>query len=191
MGYILPDTFLEISIDSYKEYKVKLTDLELLKSAGSFTHENVFYYNKEDEITDVQFMLQKLSVKTIIFLSCYLESYFFDLGARTLGQSYTEQYLEKLDTISKIVVITKLITGKDLSREKHYWSQIKELIKWRNKIIHYKTKDATNVLKGIELADSRQIYEMFNLEEIFKSIEKLIENLSEIDPEGAHRFTFK
>ncbi|MDP1546942.1 MAG: hypothetical protein Q8L87_13055 [Anaerolineales bacterium] len=58
-----------------------------------------------------------------------------------MGDSFVKDYLDKLDTLSKWVVIPKLITGRELSRRQHWYGLLKQLIKTRNAITHHKSLD--------------------------------------------------
>jgi hypothetical protein len=93
------------------------------------------------EIPKYEEELTKLSFITVIFSNIALESYIYDYAARHLGDSFVKDYLDKLDTLSKWVVIPKLITGRELSRRQHWYGLLKQLIKTRNAITHHKSLD--------------------------------------------------
>ena len=186
IGHITPFTFFEISYDSFKEYKMLIKKINQLKEKGTFEHDNMTYFNEHHKISRLEKILHKEAIKAIIFLASFIESYIFDYSAIALGQGYTEKHIEKMDTISKLTIVPKLVTGKELNRNRNYWSGLNELIKWRNKIIHNKTKDCIEYFKNAQNYEPKDLHEMFNLEEIFKSIDDLFKELNDIDPKGMH-----
>lgn len=188
IGHFHNDTLLEISIDSFLKYKSLKKENSLLKEKGHFKHNEFLIYNEQEKINDLENSLLKESIKVVIFLGAFLESYFFELSAVALGQRYTENHIEKLDLASKIILIPKLITGKEIDKSLHFWGHIKSLIKWRNKIIHNKTKDSIEFFKNTkpENYNPKPLYVEFDLSEFLDSIKILFKELDKIDPKGFH-----
>ncbi len=190
IGHFHPYHLLQIASESKKNFQLVKKELIRLKYKGSDYCEGVELFREEEEIKELEEILLKETIKVLTFLPAYLESYFFELSAITLGQQYTERYIEKLDLISKIVIVPKLAFGKELNRSAHYWGEIKNLVKWRNKTIHNKTKDANQlfelVRQGKEILEPKPLHEEFKIDSFFNSIEKLFEELDKIDPEGFH-----
>jgi hypothetical protein len=139
IGHFHNDTLLEIAIDSFLKFEKLNEEKDLLKSKGHFEHDEFIIYNEEEKINEIENLVLKESIKSVIFLSSFLESYFFEFSAVALGQQYTENYIEKLDLASKIILVPRLVTGKEIDNSRHFWGDIKKMIKWRNKIIHNKT----------------------------------------------------
>ena len=192
MGYFHPSTLLEIAKDSFKSYEQHLKELDRLMKIGSFTSDGVIIYDEQEEIMTTENEIKKDLIKSIIFLNSFLESYFFELSDIVLGASYTKNHIEKMDLLSKIAIIPKLAFGKEFDRSKHYWSSLKSLVKWRNKIIHAKTKNAFSkteeVNNNFKFTKSRSLIELINITSLFDSVKELFEDLDKIDPEGFHTF---
>jgi len=53
-------------------------------------------YNEHEKISGLEHLINKTTIKSIIFLSSFLESYLFDYSAIALGQGYTEKHIEKI-----------------------------------------------------------------------------------------------
>lgn len=191
VGYFHSDTLLEISIDSFLMFESLKKDYVELKNKGYFIDDGLKIFKEQDKIFEVENSLLKESIKTVIFLSSFLESYFFDLSAVALGQRYTEKHIEKLDLASKIILIPRLITGKEIDKSLHYWEEIKNLIKWRNKIIHNKTKDWIEFSKNInpDSFDPKPLFEEFDLPNFLSAVKTLFEELDKIDDKGHHSST--
>lgn len=190
IGHLSPFNLLEIANDSLDEYLVLESKIETLKAEGTFEHENATYFREYLVIDELESKLLKETIKGVIFLGAFLESYFFEYAATALGQGYTEKYIEKIDLTAKIVLVPKLVSGEELKRDLDYWAGIKDLIKWRNKIVHNKTKDAIEFLKSVKDYEPRPLYDEFNLSIMFKSVEKLFDELEKIDGKGLHKFKF-
>lgn len=185
----LVNTYLEIAVDSFKEYQKNIKELDLIVSEGGFWHEGIFVYNKMVDHSSCVNSLRKNTIKTIIFLTTFLDVYIYEFGGIVLGDRYTKEHLDKLDTLSKWIVIPKLITGKEINKSKSYFSDFKELIKWRNALIHHKSKDAIPFIvseKKIERNDLKPIYEMVDITKFFKMLNELFIELDRIDDQGSH-----
>lgn len=188
IGHFHNDTLLEIAIDSYLKFELYTEENKTLKSKGYFEHAEFQIYYEQDKINELENSLLKESIKIIIFLSSFLESYFFEYAAVALGQQYTENYIEKLDLTSKIVLIPRLVIGKEINTSLHFWGDIRNLIKWRNKIIHNKTKNSTDFFRNVksENYDPKPLYNEFNIIDFFNAIKSLFKELDRIDPIGIH-----
>lgn len=182
-------TYLEIANDSFIEYQENIKELDLIIAEGGFWHEGNFVFNKMDEHSSCVNSLRKNTIKTIIFLTTFLEVYIYDFAGIALGDRYTKEHLDKLDTLSKWIVIPKLITGNEIDKSKAYYSDFKELIKWRNALIHHKSKDAIPLfeLETENLKNELQpIYEKVDVSKFFKMLIELFMELDRIDAKGTH-----
>ena len=95
----------------------------------------------EFELININKELAKLVSITIVFTTIAAESYIYDIAARHLSDSFVKKHIDKLDLISKWVIIPKLITGKELSRGGEWFQLLKNLVRERNSIIHSKTSE--------------------------------------------------
>lgn len=96
----------------------------------------------EQEISLFRNDLAKTSLIIIAFSAMAIEAYIYDYAARHLGDEFVKDHLDKLDTLSKWIVVPKLITGRELPRQQKWFELLKKLIKARNSIIHHKSSDA-------------------------------------------------
>lgn len=76
---------------------------------------------------------------TVVFCALAVEGYIYDYAARNLGDSFVESHLDKLDVISKWVVIPKLITGKGFPKDSRGFQLLRQLVTNRNFIAHSKS----------------------------------------------------
>lgn len=78
-------------------------------------------------------------IKAITFGAMCLEAFIYDYAAHNFTDTYVKKYLDKLDVVSKWVVITRLTTGKDFPRESKAFEDLRMVIKARNDFIHSKS----------------------------------------------------
>ncbi|MFL1456386.1 hypothetical protein ACJO5Y_18245 [Marinobacter sp. GN3S48] len=80
-------------------------------------------------------------VAPVISAAMCLEAFSYDYAATHLGDAYTRKHLEKLDVPSRLVIATKLVTGKDFPTDCSAYGNMKSVIKQRNSLVHFKSKN--------------------------------------------------
>ena len=80
----------------------------------------------------------KYAAAVIVFTAFYLEGYIYQYATRHLSVSYFKQHLEKLPLKSKFVVITQLVTGKQMNTSSKAFQMLSKLVAARNKLAHPK-----------------------------------------------------
>ena len=75
----------------------------------------------------------------IVFSTMFIEALIYDYASSRISKSYVDNYLAKLDTPSKWVIATKLITGKDFPVDAKAYQFLKNIFSHRNKLVHYKS----------------------------------------------------
>ncbi|MEW6492181.1 MAG: hypothetical protein AB1589_06660 [Cyanobacteriota bacterium] len=96
-------------------------------------------YCRDVEIGSVKNKLSNYCLVTIVFAALAVEGYIYDYAARNLSDRFVDQHLDRLDVVSKWVVIPNLITGQDFPKEGNAFRLLKQLIKNRNYIVHNKS----------------------------------------------------
>lgn len=132
--------------------------------------------NQEKEITKTSFVV-------IIFSIITIDSYIYDYAARHLGDTFVQNHLDKLDTLSKWLVVPELVTEKTLNRNQTWYGLLKKTITVRNKITHYKTKSLTHENIGQFQNSSQEVFEIALQSISLLSI--LTDKMIEIDPDEA------
>lgn len=129
--------FAEIAEDSFESYLVaKENYIPMPDNEDPSAH---FISEKE---------LYEASFKTIVFAAMACEAAIFDLAAIQLGDDYVDKYVDKLNLVSKWVVIPKLICGKSMNIKGPGLNSLKELTYARNALVHLKSLPVK--MKGIE-----------------------------------------
>ena len=189
--------FLEIALASYEVYQKLFDNLKLHKDKGGFLHEEggaqQFFYHEHSKVFQYEQEITVEIIKAVVFLNMYCEAYIWDLGASVLGDSYAKKHLDKLDTLSKWVVIPRLLFGKSIDPGHHGLGSLKELIKWRNDFVHSKSKDGINLLRAPENYPKELVplEEQIFLKAIFEGIRDLFIELDKTDPGNSHYLNMK
>jgi hypothetical protein len=91
------------------------------------------------EVYLVQCEQNKHGVIVIVFSALAVEAYIYDYAARNVSDSFAKKYLDKLDTVSKWVVIPRLATGNSFPTASKGFALLRSLIRARNNIVHHKS----------------------------------------------------
>jgi hypothetical protein len=131
----------------------------------------------------------KLAAITIVFSAITIEAYIYDYAARHFSDSYVQNYVDKMDTVSKWVIVPRLITGRELPRDQRWFQLIKLLISERNLIVHSKSSslpvspgDAKAYVEKL-LARNESIPE--KAKQAVELLDVLVDKITEVDPEEA------
>jgi hypothetical protein len=119
----------------------RIRDLETQFSKTSTPDETLAL---EFELAPLEDELAKHSCIVIVFSAVTVEAYIYDYAARRLSDKFVQTYLDKLDTVSKWMIVPQLITGKPLPKDGNWLVLLRSLMKERNSIIHSKTKDISS-----------------------------------------------
>lgn len=175
--------YIDIALDNFKIAITSEHEITKIRNSSEFNQEVKDYY-----IIEQQRVSHKYSITTVVFISMAIEAYIYDYSARELSDNYSKTYLDKLDIISKWVIIPKLITGKDFPVERQGFQLLKNLFGYRNKLVHFKSTNITP-----DKFESIQEKLVNSFEMALKAVETLIElskDLATIDKEEPIMFMF-
>jgi len=128
----------------------------------------------------------KHSVTTVLFTSMAIEAYIYDYACRNLSDNHTKTYLDKLDIVSKWVVVPKLITGKEFPIERQGFQLLKSLFKYRNSLVHFKSTNFS--VKDIEDLQKKSENSFRMASESIRTLIELEKDLSTIDKDEPTKF---
>jgi hypothetical protein len=161
--------------------RLKKLVAELEKASGE-DHINLI----EGKFQLLEIELAKASLIVIVFSAMVLESYIYDYAARHLTDAYVRDHIDKLDTISKWIIVPKLITGKELPRHRKWFGSLKRLIKTRNSIIHHKSSEPPDftgeVKKYLEKLQSNDDIILDTAKQAAQTFDLLIIEMTTLDP---------
>ena len=145
--------------------------------------DNTYYDNLQEKI-EIESEITYSFLIVVTFSAMCLESFIYDYAATFLTDSYVQNYIDKLDVISKWVIVPRLIAGKEISRDKQAFQLLKETIKVRNDFVHSKSK-AWNPSEFKKIAEKSSVLNYVNqAERCILAIDKLAIELENIHPDS-------
>lgn len=78
-------------------------------------------------------------IECIVFTALSLEAQIYDFAARYFGDVYVSEHLDKLDLVSKWLVVPKLVTGQELAKNGRAFGFLREVVRYRNSLAHHKS----------------------------------------------------
>ncbi len=75
-----------------------------------------------------------------LFAAMCLEAFIYDYAATNFSDTYVKKYIDKLDLVSKWVVVPKLVLGKEFPRSSRSFSFIRSIKRERDKLVHSKSR---------------------------------------------------
>lgn len=165
-----------------KEAKTRFADISSENQSGA----------KMKEALEFQHILHMRMITAPIFGAIAAENFIYNYGCEFISVEFCNENLDKLDTLSKWRVIPKLACGKDIPPQSSIFSELRELIKARNSLVHLKSKVIVDPpLDSFETMVMRVEAE----DQMFRKIAKrspkiivgLVEALLEIDPRAKVR----
>jgi len=108
----------------------------------------------QGKISVLEQAIGKHGVVVIVFAGMALDAYIYDYAARNLSDSFVRKYLDKLDIVSKWVIVPRLITGQEIQRNSRGFQLLVQLVKQRNNIVHSKSI-------GLEASRKEEILETY------------------------------
>ena len=123
-------TYADACIRGY--YDFLMLDREAAKFGDIEYHKDLEELKRKRDIAGLQ---------VIVFAAMCFEAAIYDFAAIHLTDGYVQKYLDKLDVLSKWVVILKLVTGYELRADRSPYASLKQLVKARNRLVHSKSEE--------------------------------------------------
>jgi hypothetical protein len=129
-------------------------------------------------------------VKSLIFGTMSLEAFIYDYAAHYLTDTYVKKYLDKLDVVSKWVIVVRVVTGTDFPTGSQAFQHLKELVSSRNKLVHAKShpmpKDLTDFITryGPELKKELEMNMPSKIKSPYETVIKVLTELRKLEGEN-------
>jgi hypothetical protein len=141
------------------------------------------HYQLRNQLSSLENIRNQSCIIAVVFTAMYFEALIYDYSASCLGDRYSKDHLDKLDFLSKWMIIPKLITGKEISKSGQAYELLKKLHKDRNSLVHLKSKEL--ILSHDVIAEHIEKEEK-DIEQSATNcrmaLKQVIIELSEIDP---------
>lgn len=178
-------SFAEIACENFKkavDYKQQLDPLysQLADLTGLEAEEF-----QVDKIFPLRKSLGSSCLIAIVFAALAVEGYIYYYAVKNLPKGFVESHLDKLDLVSKWILIPRLVTGKEFPKDSEAFRLLKQLVSSRNYLVHIK---ASSVLSFDEQSSdfvlSKAAQRMLEFgEKLFEKAEdaiKALDHLSQV-----------
>lgn len=134
------------------------------------------------------FELSKYSCVAIVFSAMAVEAYIYDYAARNLSSSFVRKYLDRLDLISKWVIVPRLVTGKAFPTGGRGFELLRKLKQTRDGLVHAKSRELpeSSDESWTEKPDPAELPEV--AKQALEALELLAIDLERIDPSEPARY---
>ena len=177
--------FFDICMESYKKFQKSKTELQKIKRK-KFTKEAA------DEFDKVTTELHHHSASTIVFAALFLEAFIYDYAAANFSDTYTIKYLDKLSLVSKWVVISKLVTGKNFPTEGQAFEHLVKLHKARNSLVHYKSGPLpANIEEWERVLEKMEKEDDVNVVNAYQTVKEVLTELRKLEGDGEWNIWFR
>ena len=95
----------------------------------------------DEELEELRHLQRLSGLQAIVFSAMCFEAAIFDFASVHLGDDYVKDHLDKLDTLSKWVVVLRFVSGIELQKSDSPYGLLKTLIITRNKLVHAKSEE--------------------------------------------------
>jgi hypothetical protein len=135
---------------------------------------------KDDADVDFQCLknaqIQRSGMVSVVFSALALEAFINNYAAERFSKNYFENHLDRLNPVSKWLVIPRLATGKQVATDGKVYGDLKRLFKLRDKLVHYKTRK-----KNLsQLSEDDWVTEKHS-EEAISAVESAVRELATVD----------
>lgn len=131
-----------------------------------------------DYVCEKNAAIQRSAMVSVIFSALTLEAFINNYAIERFSRSYFDNHLDKLNPVSKWVLVPKLITGKAIDTDGQPYERLKKLFKLRDRLVHYKTKRK----KVSEMVLGEDWVTENHSEDAILTVESVLNELSTIDP---------
>ena len=168
------EDFFHIAIDTYKEI-VKLekerSELQANTSESEKSSDNFV-----DKVAEKDDRIGRIALIVVVFCAMSLEAYINHYAISHLSKNYLKTYLDKLDLLSKWIVIPRITTGTQLDAGSRPLQDLSWLITLRNKLVHYKSRKVSIE----EIKDTDFLWEN-DAKRAIETVKNLAQELKKID----------
>ena len=113
-----------------------------------------------------------------------LEAFIFDYGATYLSKKFVTDHIDKMETPSKFIIVSKLVTGKSFPTDSQAYEGLRKLVKDRNRLVHYKAKKP----KSERLESQKEMYEFLkvSLSNAFETVLAVAKEIDDLHGKKTH-----
>ncbi|HSH52336.1 MAG TPA: hypothetical protein VK982_11495 [Bacteroidales bacterium] len=100
----------------------------------------VFDLENQEEKSNSIIKRRTQNLTAIVFTFIFLEALIYDYCATFTSDNFVKKYIDKLDFISKWVLIPKFVSGSQFPTDSQSFEYLQRLKKERNDLMHFKNE---------------------------------------------------
>lgn len=133
-----------------------------------------------DFVCEKNAAIQRSAMVSVIFSALTLEAFINNYAIERFSKNYFENHLDKLNPVSKWILIPKLAIGNGIDTDGQPYEWLKKLFKLRDRLVHYKTKKK----KVSEMTEEDDWITENHSADALLTVESVLEELVKIDNSG-------
>jgi len=163
-------TFFAIAIRHYRQIE------ELVKQRDRFKGKTD---GDAEDSAALNAAIQRDAMVTTIFCALTLEAFINSYGIHSFSKSNFEDHLDKLNPVSKWVIIPKLATGSQIRKDGQGYKLLKDVFKLRDKLVHYKSREK----RISELKEDEDWVTEKHAQRSIEAVTVILQELKSLDPQ--------
>ena len=180
------EDFFHVALDTYKEIVKTQSEHDKLQRTITRPKKRTVSDDITDMLAEKNDRIGRLSLIVIIFCATSLEAYINHYAISRQSKNYFKAYLDKLDLLSKWVIIPGITTGVQLDAGSKALQDLSSLITLRNKLVHPKSRKVE--IAKIKVSDF--LWEE-DARRAIETVKNVVKELSKIDKEIDSKWTVK
>jgi hypothetical protein len=137
-SWCITGLLVKIARDHFRAFQTEQGEAQRLRLTKPTTEDEALVLSWQ--ISERESAACEQGLVVVVFAAFAIESHINEYGSRRLGSQYYERFVDKLDTLSKWIIVPRLVSGTELPRERRAFQLLTELFRWRNTIAHPKAK---------------------------------------------------
>lgn len=121
--------YAEASEKGYSEYLQASSEMETI---GDVEH--------DEKLEDIRRRRDVSGLQAIVFSAMSFEAAIYDFASVHLGDDYVRDHLDRLDVLSKWLVVLRFVAGVELPKGEAPYAALKSLVFERNRLVHAKSE---------------------------------------------------
>ena len=166
--------YFKIALEHYEKIKKLKQEHDILQAR--FRAKKNLSNREIDLLAEKNNAIGEETLIVIVFSALSLESFINNYGITRLSKNYFTNYLDKPNTLSKWIIIPKIVTRKQIDPGSKAIQDLSWLITLRNKLVHYKSREIP--IDGVKESD---FFWEYDAEKAIKTVKKIVLKLNAID----------
>jgi hypothetical protein len=172
--------YFTICKDNYKRFIEYEREISLILAGESES-----LISKKLKVFNPQREMAKCAANVVIFAAFSLEAWIYEYTVKKLSKSFFDNHIDKLRPVSKWVIVTRLVTGRDFPTDSQAFEHLKSLYKARNDLVHPKpSTQPEDTEESLEKEEKEREQLIKNAHEAYQTCKEVILELDKVENNG-------